>query len=143
MTDKPNIRLAVPFFMVQDMETSLHFYVDKLGFKLTNQWTPRGKIEWCWLQREAVALMLQEPRKKDAFNADVPQGKGVSICFQCEDALALYHEFTARGIEIKEPFVGNNMWVVAFKDPDGYNLDFESPTDVAEETTYSDWLKDK
>ena len=141
MADQPNIRLAVPFFMVRDMEASLDFYVNKLNFKLTKQWTPRGKIEWCWLQREAVSLMLQEERNKEKFDNQGPKGTGVSICFQCADALALYHEFSAKGVDIKEPFVGNNMWVVCFTDPDGYKLDFESPTDVEEETLYSDWVK--
>jgi lactoylglutathione lyase len=141
MPTPPNICLAVPFFMVRDMRTSLKFYVDKLGFKITNQWTPREKIEWCWLQREEVSIMLQEPRNREKFDQEGAKGTGVSICFQCVDALALYHEFTAKGIEIKEPFVGNNMWVVCFNDPDGYKLDFESPTDVPEETNYSDWVK--
>jgi lactoylglutathione lyase len=141
MSSSPNIRLAVPFFMVRDMEASLKFYVDKLGFAVTNQWTPRGKIEWCWIQLDDVSLMLQEPRNKEKFDDEGPKGKGVSICFQCVDALALYHEFTARGVEIQEPFVGNHLWVVAFPDPDGYRLDFESPTDVPEETKYSEWFK--
>jgi hypothetical protein len=26
------------------------------------------------------------------------------------------------------------MWVTALRDPDGYKIDFESPTDVPEET---------
>jgi hypothetical protein len=30
------------------------------------------------------------------------------------------------------------MWVVVFTDPDGYKLDFESPTDAPEETEYKD-----
>ena len=141
MPDAPNIRLAVPFFMVRDMEASLDFYTGKLGFTITNQWTPCGKIEWCWLQREAVSLMLQEPRDRDKFDQQGPKGTGVSICFQCTDALALYHEFTAKGVAVNEPFVGNNMWVVCFTDPDGYKLDFESSTDVEEETVYSDWVK--
>ena len=136
-----NIRLAVPFFMVRDMETSLKFYVEKLGFTKTIDWTPRGKIEWCRLERDEVSIMLQEPRNREKFDQEGPKGKGLSICFQCADALALYHEFTANGVEIKEPFVGNNLWVVAFSDPDGYHLDFESPTDVPEETTYSEWFK--
>lgn len=140
MSTTPNIRLAVPFFMVRDMEKSLQFYVGQLSFKLTNQWMPRSKIEWCWLEREGVSLMLQEPRDHTKFDG-FPKGNVVSICFQCSDALALYHEFTAKGIEIQEPFVGNNMWVVAFPDPDGYKLDFESPTDVPEETRYSEWLR--
>jgi hypothetical protein len=33
------------------------------------------------------------------------------------------------------------MWVVRLIDPDGYNIFFESPTDVPEETMYADWLK--
>jgi catechol 2,3-dioxygenase-like lactoylglutathione lyase family enzyme len=140
MKTSSNIHLAVPFFMVMNMEASLQFYVDKLGFILANQWMPRGKIEWCLLQRDGVSLMLQEPRNKEQFN-DTEKGKGISICFQCKDALALYHEFSSHNIETNEPFVGNNMWVVCFTDPDGYRLDFESPTDVPEETMYSDWVK--
>jgi len=141
--EKPpvNIHQAVPFFMVKDMEDSLAFYTQKLGFTIEKEWEPRGKIEWCWLKRDAIAIMLQEPRDKSHWLYTTEQpGKGISICFQCADALALYHEFTAKGVEIKEPFVGNNLWVVAFNDVDGYRLDFESPTDVAEETTYSEWL---
>jgi catechol 2,3-dioxygenase-like lactoylglutathione lyase family enzyme len=142
MSSSTNIRLAVPFFMVRDMEVSLKFYVEKLSFKITNQWTPQGKIEWCWLQRDDVSIMLQEPRNWEKFEQEGPKGKGLSICFQCVDALALYHEFTAKGIEIKEPFVGNSLWVVAFNDPDDYRLDFESLTDVPEETKYSEWVKE-
>lgn len=33
--------------------------------------------------------------------------------------------------------MGNGLWVTSVQDPDGYRLDFESPTDVAEETVYS------
>lgn len=141
MTAKPNIKLAVPFFMVRDMEASLRFYVAGLGFSITNQWTPRGKIEWCWLQRDAVALMLQEPRSKNNDDFVESPGKGVSICFQCEDALVLYHEFIQRGMKPKEPFVGNNRWVVILEDVDGYHIEFESRTDVPEETKYSAWFK--
>jgi lactoylglutathione lyase len=137
----PTSGLAVPFFMVKDMEASIRFYVDGLGFTITNQWTPRGKIEWCWLQRDAVALMLQEPHKNDNKPPEEHPGAGVSICFQCDDALALYHEFTSRGLNPKEPFVGNNMWVVSLTDADGYKIEFESNTGVPEETKYSDWFK--
>ncbi len=141
MPSSSNIRLAVPFFGVRDMEASLKFYLEILGFAMTNTWTPRGKIEWCCLQRDDVSLMLQEWRDKEKFDREGPKGKGMSICFQCADALALYHEFRSRGIDLKEPFVGNNMWVIGIMDPDGYRLDFQSPTDLPEETKYSDWIK--
>ena len=61
----------------------------------------------------------------------------MSICFICEDALAIYQEVTSRGIEAATPFVGNTMWVTGLSDPDGYQLYFESATTVAEETVYS------
>jgi hypothetical protein len=31
------------------------------------------------------------------------------------------------------------MWVTVVKDPDGYTLDFESATDVPEDTKFSEW----
>jgi lactoylglutathione lyase len=67
-----------------------------------------------------------------------PLGQGVSICFMCADAIAIYHEALARGLAASRPFVGNGLWVTSLTDPDGYRLDFESPTDVPEETVYSD-----
>ena len=131
-----NLKQAVPFFNVTNIEASLRFYADGLGFALKNSWTPEGKLRWCLIEREGVTLMLQE-----YWPAHVPPDKlgvGVSICFICEDALALYREFKARGIEASQPFVGNGMWVNSVRDPDGYRLDFESYTDAPEETVYQE-----
>jgi lactoylglutathione lyase len=140
-----NIELTVPFFAVRNIENSVRFYTDGLGFEMKKQWTPNGKLQWCWLERDAIAIMLQEFRTEasEGHNARPPlnnPGQGVSICYQCKDALALYREFTSRGIQASEPQVGNNMWVTVVKDPDGYTLDFESATDVPEETKLSEWL---
>ncbi|HEY1677522.1 MAG TPA: VOC family protein [Candidatus Sulfotelmatobacter sp.] len=129
-----NVQQAVPFFMVSDIQASIRYYVDGLGFEMTKKWIDEGKLQWCWLQNGGAALMLQEYRK-----GRMPSGKrgeGVSVCFQCSDALAIYRAAAARGIDAKRPFVGNAMWVVSFLDPDGYRIDFESPTDVPEETEY-------
>jgi len=140
---KPNIKQAVPFFMTHNMERSLAFYLNSLGFEMKNKWIPRGTIEWCWLQREGAAIMLQEYRKEEHYtkNIEGKLGEGVSIWFQCEDSLELYHEFLSKGLHPEEPFVGNNMWDVKIIDADGYILHFESPTDVPEKTKYSEWKK--
>ena len=139
---EPNVEQAVPFFRVTSMETSLRFYVDGLGFAMKKKWTPDGdgRIWWCWLELGNAALMLQEFRKEgpDSWVAESKVGVGVSISFQCRDALALYKEFKSRGIEAKRPFVGNGMWVTSVQDPDGYKLEFESLTDVPEETVFSE-----
>ena len=136
-----NIELTVPFFAVRNIETSVRFYTEGLGFEIKKQWTPNGKLRWCWLERDSIAIMLQEFRT-EGHDSRPPlnnPGQGVSICYQCKDALALYREFTSRGIQASEPEVGNNMWVTVIKDPDGYTLDFESPTGVAEDTKLSEW----
>ena len=65
-------------------------------------------------------------------------GLGVSVCFQCEDAIAYYKELQSRRIEAQRPFVGNRMWVTNVTDPDGYNLSFESMTDAPEESEWSE-----
>lgn len=137
-----NVQQAVPFFAVSSIEASLRFYIHGLDFKMKYQWTDEGKLRWCWLEIGSAALMLQEFRP-GGDHSWVGQGEGkvglgVSICFQCKDALALYREFRARGIETSRPFVGNHMWVVGLSDPDGYKLFFESPTDTPEESEYSD-----
>ncbi|MGO8985722.1 MAG: VOC family protein [Terriglobales bacterium] len=132
---------AVPFFAVANIEESVRFYVDGLGFAMTRQWVPEGKLQWCWLELGGAALMLQESRKevseRRAREGKVP-GIGVSIYFICEDALAIYREVTSRGIKAERPFVGNGMWVTSMSDPDGYKIFFESTTDVPEETVYSE-----
>ena len=135
-----NVKAVVPFFCVSNMEQSLQYYLDGLGFTMKHKWVVDGKVRWCWLVLGGAALMLQE-FAKEAHHSWVPQGKageGVSLWFQCEDAIALYRQFTARGIASSEPQVGNSMWDTTLTDPDGYCLHFDSPTDTPEETKLSE-----
>jgi len=135
-----NVKKAVPFFGVTNMAASLRFYVDGLGFKMQHRWIPNreehnpdGKIRWCRLELGDAAIMLQEflPERQPQETL----GTGVNVCFQCEDALALYREFKSSGIQTRQrPFVGNRLWVVPLTDPDGYRIEFASPTDAPEES---------
>ena len=139
-----NVKQAVPFFSVTDMGASLRFYVDGLGFKMKRWWIPDqtdgqgdyeldGRIRWCWLELGEAAIMLQEFLPGRRPNETL--GTGVNVCFQCEDALALYREFKSRGIQTGErPSVGNRLWVVPLTDPDGYRIEFSSPTDAPEDS---------
>jgi lactoylglutathione lyase len=139
MSPDANVKQAVPFFAVSNMENSLRFYIDGLGFEMTEKWIDEGTVRWCWLQRGGAALMLQDFRREGGktWSPEGKPGLGVSIMFICDDALAIYREVTARGIQASRPFVGNGMWVTSLRDPDGYSVEFESPTDVPEETVYS------
>ena len=141
MSASENFTQVVPFLGVTDIERSLRFYLDGLGFAIKHKWEPEGRIRWCWLTRGGASLMLQE-YVKEGHGGRRPEGvlgQGVSLSFQCEDALALYREFRTSGLEPSEPFVGNSMWVTSLSDPDGYRVEFESPTDVPEETKLSEF----
>src|SRR5262245_20055304 len=72
-----NVKQAVPFFGVHDIEQSVRFYVESLGFEMTKQWVDDGKLRWCWLQIGDAALMLQE-FWKEGPHTSVPDGKLVA-----------------------------------------------------------------
>jgi len=140
MSEKPNVKQAVPFFAVSDMKASLAFYVEGLGFEMAGKWEPDGQIRWCHLQLGGAALMLQEHRTEghDSWVPECKVGEGVAIAFFCEDAVALYRQFKERGVQASQPRVGNGQWVTEMSDPDGYKLFFESFTDAPEESLLSE-----
>jgi lactoylglutathione lyase len=130
-----NVTGVVPFLGVTNMEQSLHYYVDGLGFSMKHNWVVDGRVRWCWLTLGGAAIMLQEFRP-DRIPSTV-LGLGMSLNFQCEDAIALYREFTSRGLAASEPQVGNSLWEFGLTGPDGYRIRFASPTDLPEETLLS------
>ena len=140
MSTERNVKQAIPFFGVENIQASLRFYVDGIGFEMTHKWIHEGKLRWCSLRLGEASLMLQEFWTEGPHQGrpDGMLGLGVSICFLCEDALKIYHEVKTRGLDPSRPFVGNGMWVTSLTDPDGYRIDFESFTDVPEDTVYSD-----
>jgi len=120
-----NVEQAVPFFGVSNLESSLRFYMDGLGFTMKYKWIDDGKLRWCWLEIGSAALMLQEFREEHRPKMRV--GEGVTICFTCKDALKIYRDARARGLEARRPFVGNGFWVTELKDPDGLPHRFREP----------------
>jgi lactoylglutathione lyase len=138
--NEPNVKQAIPFFRVSNIDVSVRYYIDGLGFRMTNNWTVDGKLRWCSLELGGAALMLQE-FPKEGHDSWVPQGKvgeGVSISFKCKDAITIYRQAVANGLKASRPFVGNALWCTELKDPDGYRLSFESPTDEPEESELRD-----
>jgi lactoylglutathione lyase len=135
-----NVRSVVPFLCVSDMERSLEYYLEGLGFSLKNKWVVDGRVRWCWLELGGAVLMLQEfaTEGPDSWTPAGKVGEGFSLWFLCEDALAIYRQLKSHAIEASEPKVGNGMWVTTLADPDGYRLNFESETDTPEDTKLSD-----
>ena len=121
----------IPFLMGGDISQSIAFYVDGLGYEVEMEWRPGGELRWCQLRKSGTAIMLQA---SEEVVAAPEKGRGVRLCVMCDDALKYYRDFLSRGVQAKEPYVGNKLWVTSVTDPDGYHIDFESPTDAPEET---------
>ena len=121
-----------PVLHVTDVEASLRFYVNQLGF--TNPWRYEedGRVQVAQAERQGCALILADhwPEKV---------GKGLMfISLNVEPATregaiaavdALRGELEARGAPVKEGSWGYRLLVV--DDPDGNQLFFNYPAEIA------------
>ena len=119
------IQEIVLLLVVKDIERSVAFYCESLGFEVTQRWLPDGKLAWCRIERGSAALMLQRSCEEDG--SATGRGRGVCFYFLCDDANVLCAEFRAAGLAVIAPqvaFYGMNQLFVT--DPDGYELCFQN-----------------
>jgi catechol 2,3-dioxygenase-like lactoylglutathione lyase family enzyme len=130
---------ARPVLHVADVEASLLFYVNRLGF--TNPWRydDDGTAYVAQVDRQGCALILAETWPEKI-------GKGlmfISLNVEPgtrEDAVAaldaLRAELEAKGVPVKEGSWGYRLLVV--DDPDGNQLFFNYPAETASGTVAKD-----
>ena len=123
----PTVRQLWPLLAVRDINRSVHFYCNQLGFTLAgDDGRPDKQMGWCRIERGGSSIMLQQFREEDS----VPLGRGVCFYFVCDDADAIYAELSARGLQLEAPRVANyGMKQLFVPEPDGYAICFESPTE--------------
>ena len=123
---------ARPVLHVTDVEASLRFYVDRLGFMSPWRYDEDGRAHVAQVDRQGCALILA-----DTWPGKI--GKGlIFISLNVEPATyeaavaaldALRAELEARGISVKEGSWGYRLLVV--HDPDGNQLFFNYPSETA------------
>jgi catechol 2,3-dioxygenase-like lactoylglutathione lyase family enzyme len=123
---------ARPVLHVTDVEASLRFYVDRLGFTCPWRFDEDGKAYVAQVDRQGCALILAKTWPEKV-------GKGlmfISLNVEPETheaavaALdALRAEFEARGAAVKDGSWGYRLLVV--DDPDGNQLFFNYPNEAA------------
>ncbi|MDA7640131.1 VOC family protein [Opitutaceae bacterium] len=108
---------------VSNLETSLAFYVDKLGFtKKSFFGTPPYVAE---VQRDGtqpISLLCMS-------TATVSNNSIATLAFRCQEIDSLYEEFQFSGVVIDEEIDDKEYLMREFriKDPDGYILYFQEP----------------
>ena len=123
-----SVRELVPLLYVDDMQRSLAFYRDRLGFQVTEKWEPEAaRLQWCRVEHGDAALMLQQACPEEDGPA-ANRGRGVVFYFLCDDADAIYSRMTAEGLHLDPPEVAfYGMKQLYLRDPDGYTLCFQNP----------------
>jgi uncharacterized glyoxalase superfamily protein PhnB len=123
---------ARPVLHVTEVEASLRFYMDRLGFTSPWRFEEDGKVFVAQVDRQGCALILssQWPQKV---------GKGLMfISLNVEPAThaaavaaldALRVELEAKGVPVKDGSWGYRLLVV--DDPDGNQLFFNYPNETA------------
>ena len=70
-TSKVKITETVPLFDVADVDKSIAFYVDGLGFELQDKWVEDDVLKWCRVEHGDSALMLQKSPRRTSIVAEV------------------------------------------------------------------------
>ena len=120
---------ARPVLHVSDVEASLRFYVDQLGFTSPWRYEEDGRAHVAQVDRQSCALILA-----DTWPDKV--GKGlmfISLNVEPEAQIAaldaLRVELETKGVPVKEGSWGYRLLVVG--DPDGNQLFFNYPRETA------------
>ncbi len=115
----PNLLGTTCVLAVQDLEQSVAFYRDKLGFETT--WTDGG---WHALRRGAFSIMLGECA--DDRSAFETRNHSYFAYIDVKGIDLLYHEFNEKGVEILST-VADKPWgqrEFAIRTVDGHRIMF-------------------
>jgi catechol 2,3-dioxygenase-like lactoylglutathione lyase family enzyme len=122
-----NLTAIRPSFIVKDLQASIAYYRDRLGFQLEFQ-GPDEDPFWAGVSRDGIGIMLK------AVAGDVPPQPNATrhewappdAIIHVADPDALFEEFTRRGAMFVKPlsFIDDGLWGFTAIDADGYVLSF-------------------
>ena len=121
---------ARPILNVKDVEASLRFYVDKLGFTSPWRYDEDGKAHVAQVDRQGAPLILADtwPEKIGqaqifiSLNVEPPTHEAATAALD-----SLRSELEKKGVTVKDGSWGYRLLVV--EDLDGNQLSFNYPAD--------------
>jgi glyoxylase I family protein len=123
---------VTPLLEVFDMERSLRFYRDCLGFKVVSSSPDMG---WCMLQSGTVYLMLNAAYDADDERPEQPVAerqrwhRDLTMYFDA-DPHRVHARLVESGWNVRPPCVAPyGMLQLNAEDPDGYSVAFVTPAE--------------
>ena len=122
-----NLVSISPFFIVKDLQASITYYRERLGFQLDFQGPDDGPF-WAGVSRDGIGIMLKAvaPEVLPCPNHTRHEWAPPDANIYSMDPDALFDEFSRRGASFvkKLSFVEKGLWGFAITDADGYVLVF-------------------
>lgn len=114
----------VPSLMVRDLDESLDFYVEKLGFEVTGRYPDVGEPDWAEVRRDGVILQFFTADTLSEGFTSTPGLTG-TLYFYPESVMKLAGELRGKVLFEWGPEVMDyGQREFALRDPDGYFLAF-------------------
>ena len=117
-----------PNLMVKNVNETLDFYIDILGFKLLQTVPEQGNFDWGFVQKDSVMIMFQ---KDDSIREEYPElknykeGGALTLYIKVDELPEWYEQIKDKTNVIKpmnKTFYGANEF--AIQDPNGFILTF-------------------
>ncbi len=130
-----DLRSMTPLLSVFNMPASLAFYRDILGFEVARDSGNGDESSWVWLRRGELNLMLNDQYEPGQVPDAPPSDRTIwhhdtCLYFGCPDIDAAYELLKDKVADIECPSIAPyGMKQMYFRDPDGYNLCFQWPSD--------------
>ena len=122
-----NLASIRPSFIVKDLQTSITYYRERLGFQLDFQGPDDGPF-WAGVSRDGIGIMLKAiaPDVLPCPNHTRHEWAPPDAHIYSMDPDALFDEFSRRGASFvkKLSFIEEGLWGFAITDADGYVLTF-------------------
>jgi len=124
---KKNLVSIRPSFIVKDLQTSISYYRERLGFQLDFEGPDDGPF-WAGVSRDGIGIMLKAvaPSVLPIPNHTRHEWAPPDAHIYTADPDALFDEFNRRGASFVKrlSFVEQGLWGFAIADADGYVLVF-------------------
>ena len=120
---------ARPVLHVTDVDASLRFYVNGLGFTSPWRYDKDGRAHVAQVDRQSCALILADTWPEKIGKGLMFISLNVEPVTQVAELDALRTEFEAKGVPVKEGWWGYRLLVV--DDLDGNQLFFNYPAETA------------
>ena len=122
-----NLHSIRPFFIVKDLQASIAYYRDRLGFQVDFQ-GPAGDLYYAGVSRDGIGIMLKAimPEVFPQPNHTRHEWARWDASIYTSDPDALFEEFSRRGVTFVKPlsFIDEGLWGFEISDADGYVLAF-------------------